>query len=118
MAFLGYCRMVTLKQRLKALAPELMAGAALEKLAAIEMIDVELPTTDDRTVVLLRQAEPENDHLLLMQRLKLELPPSRRPKLPPRPPAWPPDRSPPVVPTFGLAPQRFQRVRLADTPSG
>jgi hypothetical protein len=25
----------------------------------------------------------------------------------------PPDRSPPVVPTFGFAPLRFQRLRLA-----
>jgi hypothetical protein len=40
--------MVTLKQRLKALAPGLTAKAVLEKLAAIQMIDVELPTTEAR----------------------------------------------------------------------
>jgi len=39
-AFLAYCLMVTLKQRLKALAPGLTPRAVLEKLAAIQMIDV------------------------------------------------------------------------------
>ena len=49
-AFLAYCLFVTLKLRLKALAPGLTPRAALEKLAAMQMIDVELPTTDDRVV--------------------------------------------------------------------
>src|SRR5208283_4866357 len=113
-AFLAYCLMVTLKQRLKALAPGLTPRAVLEKLAAIQMIDVELPTTDGRTVILTRRTEPETDHRLLLQRLKLELPRAaaaenhrrdrRQSRLNPHPL---------VVPTFGLAPQRFQSVRLA-----
>ena len=45
------------------------------------MIHLELPTTDDRTVVLSRHTEPENDHLLLLQRLKLELPAQPPPKI-------------------------------------
>ena len=80
-AFLAYCLMVTLKQRLKALAPGLTPRAVLEKLAAIQMIDVELPTTDNRTVVLSRHTEPENDHLLQLQRLKLELSAQPPPKI-------------------------------------
>src|SRR5271167_3519166 len=80
-AFLAYGLMVTLKQRLKALAPGLTPRAVLEKLAAIQMIDVELPTTDSRTVVLARHTEPENDHLLLLQRLKLDLPAQPPPKI-------------------------------------
>ena len=80
-AFLAYCLMVTLKQRLKALAPGLTPKAVLEKLAAIQMIDVELPTTDGRTVLLSRHTEPETDHLLLLQRLKLELPAQPPPKI-------------------------------------
>src|SRR5271163_2374347 len=51
------------------------------KLAAIQMIDVELPTTDGRTVVLARHTEPENDHLLLLQRRKLDLPAQPPPKI-------------------------------------
>ena len=80
-AFLAYCLMVTLKQRLKALAKGLTPKAVLEKLATIQMIDVELPTTDGRTIVLSRHTEPENDHLLLLQRLKLELPAQPPPKI-------------------------------------
>ena len=115
-AFLAYCLMVTLKQRLKALAPGLTTRAVFEKLAAIQMIDVELPTTDNRTVVLSRHTEPENDHLLVLQRLKLELPAQPPPKITAAIPSLMPERSPPVVPTFALAPRRFQRVRLDDTP--
>jgi hypothetical protein len=80
-AFLAYCLMVTLKLRLKALAPGLTPRAVLEKLAAIQMIDVELPTTDGRTVVLSRHTEPENDQRLLLQRLKLDLPAQPPPKI-------------------------------------
>ncbi len=79
-AFLAYCLMVTLKQRLKALAPGLTPRAVIEKLGAIQMIDVELPTTDGRTIVLPRHTEPEDDHRLLLQRLKLDLPAQPPPK--------------------------------------
>ena len=80
-AFLAYCLMVTLKQRLKALAPGLTPRAVLEKLAAIQMIDVELPTTDGRMVVLSRHTEPENDQRLLLQRLKIDIPAQPPPKI-------------------------------------
>jgi len=73
-AFLAYCLQVTLKQRLKALAPGLTPRDVLEKFAAIQMIDVELPTTDGRLVVLRRYTEPEGDQRLLLQRLQLQLP--------------------------------------------
>ncbi len=79
-AFLAYCLQVALKQRLTALAPGLTARAVLEKLAAIQMIEVELPTTDNRLIVLSRYTEPEKDQLLLLQQLKLQLPLSRRQK--------------------------------------
>src|ERR1700684_305477 len=80
-AFLAYGLMVTLKQRLKALAPGLAPRGVLEKLAAIQMIDVELPTTDDQTIVLSRHTEPDHDHRLLLQRLKLELPAQPPPQI-------------------------------------
>src|SRR6516164_3204371 len=80
-AFLAYCLLVTLKQRLKALAPGLTARVVLEKLAAMQMIDVELPTTDDRLVVLSRYTEPEKDQLLLLRQLKLQLPAQPPPKI-------------------------------------
>jgi transposase len=80
-AFLAYCLMVTLKQRLKPLAPGLTPRAVLEKLAVIQMIDVELPTTDGRTVILSRHTEPETDQRLLLQTLKLDLPDQPPPKI-------------------------------------
>jgi transposase len=53
-AFLAYCLQVTLQRRLHALAPGLTARSALEKFAAVQMIDVHLPTTDGRDLVLTR----------------------------------------------------------------
>jgi transposase len=80
-AFLAYCLLVTLKQRLKTLAPGLTARAVLEKLAAMQMIDVELPTADDRVVVLSRYTEPEKDLSLLLRQLKLQLPAQPPPEI-------------------------------------
>ena len=47
-AFLAYCLHVTLGQRLQALAPGLTPRSVLEKFAAVQMIDVHIPTTDGR----------------------------------------------------------------------
>ena len=80
-AFLAYCLQVTLKQRLKALAPGLTPRAALEKFATMHMIDVELPTTDGRLIVLSRYTEPESDQQLLLKRLQLHLPRQPPPKI-------------------------------------
>ena len=44
-AFLGYCLLVPLKNRLAAYAPGLTPKAVLEKLGMIQMIDVWFPTT-------------------------------------------------------------------------
>ncbi|HEX8895867.1 MAG TPA: hypothetical protein VF783_21270 [Terriglobales bacterium] len=44
---MAYCLLVTLKNRLQALAPGLTARAVLETLAALEMLEVVFPTTDD-----------------------------------------------------------------------
>ena len=52
--FLAYCLQVTLKQRLRALAPGLTPRAVLEKFAAIQMLDVHFPTTDGRTLIFTR----------------------------------------------------------------
>lgn len=53
----------------------------LEKFATIQMLDVHLPTTDERTVVLSRYTHPETDVQLLLQRLKLGLPAQPPPKI-------------------------------------
>ena len=80
-AFLAYCLHVTLKQRLRTLAPGLTPRAVLEKMAAIQMVDVHLPTTDGRTVILSRYTEPEPDQALLLQTLKIVLPAQPPPRI-------------------------------------
>jgi hypothetical protein len=80
-AFLAYCLQVTLKQRLRALAPGLTPRSVLDKMAAIQMVDVQLPTTDGRTVILSRYTEPERDQALLLQRLKINLPDQPPPRI-------------------------------------
>jgi hypothetical protein len=80
-AFLAYCLHVTLTRRLHALAPGLTARSALEKFAAVQMIDVHLPTTDGREIVLTRYTQPEPELKLLIDRLKLSLPPQQPPRI-------------------------------------
>jgi transposase len=80
-AFLAYCLQVALKQRLRALAPGLTPRAVLEKFSALQMIDVHLPTTDGRTLILSRYTEPEKDQKMLLQRLQMQLPPQSPPRI-------------------------------------
>jgi transposase len=80
-AFLSYCLQVTLQQRLKALAPGLTVRSILEKFASIQLVDVYLPTTTGKELRLPRYTEPDKEHLLLLSRLNLKLPPQPRPEL-------------------------------------
>ncbi len=45
------------------------------------MVDVHLPTTDDREIILSRYTQPEKDQQLILQRLKMTLPPQQPPRL-------------------------------------
>ena len=80
-AFLAYCLHVTLGQQLKALAPGLTPRAVLEKFAAVQMIDVYVPTTDGRELSLTRYTQPEPELKLLLRKLKLTLPAQPPPKI-------------------------------------
>ena len=80
-AFIAYCLQVTLKHRLRLLAPGLTPRAALEKMRAIQMVDVHVPTTDGRFLVLPRYTEPENDQKLLLSQLRLTLPDQPPPRI-------------------------------------
>jgi len=80
-AFLAYCLHVTLNRRLRDLAPGLTPRSVLEKFSAMQMIDVHLPTTDGREVILTRYTQPEEDQELLLHQLKLELPAQPPPKI-------------------------------------
>ena len=80
-AFIAYCLQITLKQRLRSLAPGLTARSVLDKMAAIQMLDVHLPTTDGRTIVLSRYTEPGADQAILLQQLKINLPAQPPPRI-------------------------------------
>lgn len=80
-AFLAYCLNVTLKNRLRALAPGLSPRAVLEKLAGIQMLDVYLPTTDGRSLIMPRYTQPEPEHAILLHKLQLTLPAQPPPRI-------------------------------------
>lgn len=80
-AFLAYCLHVTLRQWLRDLAPGLTPRSVLEKFAAVQMIDVHLPTTDGRYVILPRYTQPEKELQVLLDQLKLSLPEQPPPRI-------------------------------------
>src|SRR5215813_13368187 len=80
-AFLAYCLHITLRAKLKPLAPGLTPRAVLDKLAAIQMLDVHFPTTDGRTLILSRYTELNADQKLLVKHLKLDLPSQPPPRI-------------------------------------
>jgi transposase len=80
-AFLALCVQVTLRTKLRALAPGLTPRAVLDKLACIQMLDVYFPTTDGRKLRFRRYTKPEKDQALLLAQLKLQLPPQPPPEI-------------------------------------
>jgi hypothetical protein len=80
-AFLAYCLQVTLKQRARRLAPGLTPRAVLDKFRTVQMVDVHLPTTDGRKLILPRYTQPDKDLQLLLHHLKLQLPDQPLPKI-------------------------------------
>lgn len=80
-AFLAYSLLVTLKHRLQVHAPGLSAKAVLEKLATIQMLDVWLPTTDGRYLIMPRYTQPETGQAMLLHKLRLTLPAQPPPRI-------------------------------------
>jgi hypothetical protein len=80
-AFLGYCLTVTLRMKLRALAAGLTPREVLRALSAIQMVDVVIPTTDGRELVLPRYTEPAEEEAMLLERLNLTLPPQPPPRI-------------------------------------
>ena len=80
-AFLAYCLLVTLKNRLQALAPGLTPRAVLETLAPMQMLDVTFPTTDGRRLVMPRYTQPTPEQKLLLHKLQLSLPDQPPPRI-------------------------------------
>jgi len=80
-AFLAYCLHVTWRAHLRHHAPGLTVRRALEKFAAIQMLDVHFPTTDGRELIFTRYTQPEPDHELLLAQLGWRLPAQPPPRI-------------------------------------
>ena len=80
-AFLAYALHVTLRRRLRDLAPGLTPRSVLEKFGSLQMIDVHLPTTDGRKVIMSRYTQPEPELQMLLKQLRLSLPNQPRPRV-------------------------------------
>ena len=80
-AFLAYCLQVTLKANLRPLAGGITPREVIAKFKTMQMVDVRIPTTDGRELVLSRYTQPEPEHRVLLQRLQLRLPEQPPPKI-------------------------------------
>lgn len=80
-AFLAYCLTVTLRMRLKSAAPGLTPREVLRSLAAIQLVDVHIPTTDGRELVMPRYTEPETQQEMILDKLNLKLPKQPPPRI-------------------------------------
>jgi hypothetical protein len=80
-SFLAYCLVITLRQQLRGLAGGLMPRTIFEKLATVQMLDVTLPTTDGRELLLIRRTEPDRDVMMILDQLGLQLPPQPPPRI-------------------------------------
>ena len=80
-AFMGYCLTAALRKHLEHAAPGLSPKAVLEQLAAIQMVDVCLPTSDGRWLIMPRHTEPEAEQLMLLEKLGLTLPSQPPPRI-------------------------------------
>ena len=80
-SFIAYCLHVTLKNLARPHAPGLTPRAILETFATLQMVDVHLPTTDGRHLVLPRHTRPNAEHALLLHQLNLQLPTQPAPRL-------------------------------------
>jgi transposase len=79
--FLAYCLQTTLAQSLKAHATGLTPRSVLEQLKTILMLDVKVPTTDGRWLVMSRYTQPDKTQQLLLAKLGLSLPKQPPPRI-------------------------------------
>jgi hypothetical protein len=73
-AFHAYGLSITRCRQLRGLAPGLKPRVFLGKLATVQLLDVAVPTTDGRELLLVRRTELGRDVALLLDRVVLTLP--------------------------------------------
>jgi hypothetical protein len=79
--FQAYCLQASLRLLCADHAPGLTARAVLEALSKILLIDIHLPTTDSREILLQRRTEPDQATALLLEKLPIQLPKQPPPKI-------------------------------------
>lgn len=89
-AFLAYALTMTLRMKLKRLAPGLTPRDVLKSLGAVHMVDVHFPTTDGRTLIMPRHTEPQTEQQMLLDKLHLKLPLQPPPRIRAGTVLWPP----------------------------
>jgi transposase len=80
-AFLGYCLSAGLRMRLSGHAPGLSPREALAALGRIQMVDVCIPTTDGRELIMPRYTEAEAPQRMVLEKLGMELPAQPPPRV-------------------------------------
>ena len=80
-AFLAYCLQVTLKAKLRTVAGGTTPREVIAKFRTLQMVDVHLPTTDGRELTLSRYTQPEPEHRMLLDQLRLSLPSQPPPRI-------------------------------------
>ena len=80
-AFLAYCLQVTLKAKLRSRAGGITPRVVLAKFKTMQLVEVRIPTTDGRQLLLPRYTQPEADHRMLLECLRLRLPGPPPPKI-------------------------------------
>jgi transposase len=80
-AFIAYALQATLRRRLRDLAPGLTPRSVLEKFGSMQMIDIHLPTTDGRKIIMSRYTQPEPELQILLKQLRLSLPKQPPPRV-------------------------------------
>ena len=80
-AFMAYALQVTLRRRLADFGAGVNPSPVLEKFGAVQMIDVHLPTTDGRTVIMSRYTQPEPELQILLKQLRLSFPNQPPPRM-------------------------------------
>ena len=81
LSFKIICLQATLRQKLRNDASGLTSQAVLETLSRIQLLNVSIPTRDNRMLQMQRYTEAEAEHKLILEKLHLTLPPQSPPKI-------------------------------------
>jgi transposase len=80
-SFMAYCLHVALEMRMKPRASGLSSRSMMSQLSGIQMLDIEVPTTDGRNLRMRRYTKPDKAQQLCLAQLDLQLPEQPPPEI-------------------------------------